>query len=66
MNLIETIESEKSQRRVVLDLQVVLSSDASPVSELPGSDPHGLGHLPPAEGADRLHLCESPSPGTSE
>lgn len=42
-------------------LQVVLSFNASSVSQLPGSDPHGLGHLPPAEGTDRLHLCKSPS-----
>ena len=45
-----------------LNLQVVLPPDASSVSELPGSDPHGLCHLPPAEGADRLHLGESGRP----
>lgn len=50
----------------VLDLQVVLSSDAPPVSELPGSDPHGLGNLTPAEGADSLHLRESALSHTSE
>lgn len=41
--------------------QVVLSFNASSVSELPGFDPHGLCHLPPAEGTDRLHLRKSPS-----
>lgn len=42
-------------------LQVVLPFNASSVSELPGFDPHGLCHLPPAEGTDRLHLCKTPS-----
>lgn len=45
----------------MFNLQVVLPFNASSVSELPGFDPHGLCHLPPAEGADRLHLCKTPS-----
>ncbi len=43
----------------LFNLQVVLSSNASSVSELPGFDPHGLCHLPPAEGTDCLHLRKS-------
>lgn len=41
--------------------QALLPPDSAPLSELPGSDPHGLGHLPPAEAADGLHLGENPS-----
>lgn len=41
-------------------LQVILPFNPSTVSQLPGSDPHGLCHLSPAEGADCVHLRNSP------
>lgn len=40
----------------VSPLQALLPPHPPSVSQLPGSDPHGLGHLPPAEGADGVHV----------
>lgn len=44
---------------ILIDVQVVLSFDASAVSELSGCDSHGLHHLPSEETADSVQFSES-------
>ncbi|KPP73960.1 LMBR1 domain-containing protein 2-B-like, partial [Scleropages formosus] len=43
---------------IVANLQAFLPFDPAPLLKLSWSDPHGLCHLTPAEGADSLYFCD--------